>query len=91
MFDMHHCDFTPKDKALSMKMQTEKYLALTPSKKQEKCCNFCLTKEDNLPSKKLLKCSGCKSSKSGPVFYCSTQCQKSDWHFGTHKVDCKNR
>ncbi len=93
--NVHFCDFTPKEKALGMKEQTEKYLGLnrkvsSSSRRNEKVCNFCLAKEENLSSK-LLKCSGCKESKFGPMFYCSTQCQKWDWNHGKHKLDCKNR
>lgn len=44
-----------------------------------------LGSEESSATRKLLRCSGCH----GCAFYCSVDCQRADWRFGRHNVECK--
>lgn len=71
-FGMHDCEFTPPDKAAAIKNETEMYLGLNKKKKVSKHerCNFCRTKEiDMPPGKNLLQCSGCENVGYVSVIY----------------------
>jgi len=63
MFDLHDCDFTPPEKAASIKKEMEAYLGQTKTKKVSKheICNFCrLKRADMPPDGTLLQCTGCE-------------------------------
>ena len=85
MFGLHDCEQTPPEKAQQIKKETEAYLGWNKKKDdgaaKHEMCNFCHTREENLPTK-LLKCSRCKV-----VAYCNRNCQAWDW--SDHKQVCK--
>ena len=79
LFKTRYCDYAHFEIAYHVLLIDIKRLRLLHEQIYPKCCNSCSASE-----LKLLVCKRCKS-----VYYCSKQCQQSDWH--SHRNICVSK